>query len=290
MEIEANRVSPIEQYYPIALIDEDGKVILSAQFINGCECLFGDEWMVAMFRRCKRNKQMANCQDYGLISAKKNGDRKIVIADGVSSAVCAQSVANIMTHKIMDSLKHYDGKEIDKDAVFRILEDGNLDLACMFLAEEFAVELEECVKLGLHKKSYVDNAGHGHVGSATLSFMRLEGENLDIGMYGTGGYLIFRENKLIERYGNKEKRPAQIGINRGITSKDIHLNSVKVQKGDVAILFTDGLFGLGDTDIQNFIDKILKHLDSDKTIHRSIYLAFNEVDASDDKTLSILQV
>lgn len=148
MEIEANRVSPIEQYYPTVLMDEHGKIISTALFVNGCECLFGDEHKVAMFRRSKSRKTIANCQDFGLISAKKNGDRKVVIADGVSAAVGSQSVANIVTHETMNSLKSYDGREIDRSDVFRILEDANLDLACMFLAEKFMEEVEECVKLG----------------------------------------------------------------------------------------------------------------------------------------------
>lgn len=82
----------------------------------------------------------------------------------------------------------------------------------------------------------------------------------------------------------------EIGVNQGITSRDIHLKSVKVQEGDLAILFTDGLFGLGRSDIKDFIYKIMDHLEDGKTIYKAIFLAFNEVDGSDDKTLSILQV
>ncbi len=243
MEIEAQLVSPLNKYYPNALLDEHGRIISVAKAIPGGECLGDNDRALAIFRQSKRGKNISDCQDYGLFCAHENGNRKVVIADGVSSTVAAQSVANLITHRTMKGLLAMDGKPLDKDAIFEILENDNLDLACRFFREKFMTELAESIRLNLHKEKYINNADMGFYGATTLSYMRLEDEDLDILIYGTGGYLVFRNNEIVASYGKKEKKPAQIAVDGKLERNRIHSFSMKVKKGDFAIMFTDGLFG-----------------------------------------------
>lgn len=290
MEIAAPLVSPLNKYYPTALLDEHGKAISLPKLSGKLEFIGSDVYKLYLIREPKMTKNLENCQDYALISVKGNGDRKVVIADGVSNAVGSQSVANLISHKTIEALLSLDDQDIDISTVIGILEADNLDLACSFFRERFMRELEESIKLRMHKEVVVRQVDKGAYGSSTLSFMRLQKNILDICMYGTGGYLILRGNEIISSYGKKEKRPPQIMVNCKFESKEIHLMSIEAEKGDVAVMFTDGLFGLGNSGIEEFVEKIKKNMISKVDIVESLVESFNEVPAYDDKTLSIFEV
>ena len=151
-------------------------------------------------------------------------------------------------------------------------------------------ELAECIKLDLHKPQSIRVVERGGYGSSTLTFMRLEDENLDLCLFGSGGYLIFRDNILIESYGSKPRCPPQIAINGSLIASDMHLKRVKVQKDDVAVLFSDGLFGKKKSDLDQLIYLIAKHFLTEEDINRAIFSAFQDVACDDDKTLAILHV
>ncbi len=290
MEIEAPIVTPLNKYYPTALLDESGNVISLAKLIPNGEMLVDNERKLLMLRQAKITKDLPNCQDYGLMSAGADGSRKVVIADGVSNTIAGQSVANLIAHKTMRELNEMDGRAIDTDAVIAILEDSSVLVACRFFGEKFMQEWGECVSRNLHKENVIKNAENGSYGSSTLSFMRLQGDTLDICQYGTGGYLVFRNNVIIASHGNKDKQPAQIAVNRELDFPEIHLKSMKVEKGDIAVSFTDGLFGRGISVIEEFTSRIKKYLETGETIYVAVFKAFDEVIAYDDKTLSLFEV
>ena len=118
MEIEAQLVSPLNKYYPNALLDEHGRIISVAKAIPGGECLGDNDRALAIFRQSKRGKNISDCQDYGLFCAHENGNRKVVIADGVSSTVAAQRWQT--DARTMKGLLAMD-KPLDKDKYLRFI-------------------------------------------------------------------------------------------------------------------------------------------------------------------------
>ncbi len=119
--------------------------------------------------------------------------------------------------------------------------------------------------------------------------MVVNGGNADIGMFGSGAYIIFREGRAMKSYASKEKCPAQVTPNMSLELEKMRLFHESVMPDDVLVLISDGLLGRGQVEnAEEFIQMVGKIMDTGETLYESLYHAFLKFPSGDDKTMAIL--
>lgn len=289
---EAERVTALPKYYPTFCIDEDKGEVQGAQIISPggmtVDCVYDEAQKCVMFRQAGHGVGLDKCQDYGALSI-GGGIKRAVVADGVSCAVASQSVANLVTHKTIDGLQRLGGKSIDEQTMRGILSEAHLDVAVKFDVRLLEAELDEGFKQHFAGYSVAQAAREKAYGSSTLSFMVVNGGNADIGMFGSGAYIIFRDGRAVKSYASKERCPAQVVPNMDMSLEKMRLFHEEVLPDDVLVLMSDGLLNRGQVeDAGEFIRMVEKIMATGATLYQSLYRVFLKFPSKDDKTMAVL--
>jgi serine/threonine protein phosphatase PrpC len=182
---------------------------------------------------------LESCQDCWGLNTDDNGKKTIAVADGVGQALCGGWAAQSALEMLCTDFN------------------GSLDKIKPFNLNDFNQELDSHLSSSLIKDVWRQKIDQGQIAAATFAACQISEDSLSYRKLGDAGLAIFRPTQpgqaevVFASLGKAaEKTPDQVSWNQDKNQWQVkgaeETGNIEVQKGDVVLLFSDGLLKGGE--------------------------------------------